>query len=581
MARKERSVVLRWALEKGPNTPYRGKDPLSWALSMGNTRLALELLRMGAEIGPHHDGYAQALVLLPEEEDKALEAIPVLVHRLAAQAEAGHLPPLPQTFTRLANRIGDGGIPRLLPLVRPLVLALLRTDRKDLLRHFVLLAVYRSSPEGLRTLAEWGVDLKAFPCAVNAATSKVREKGAEGPCFEVLELLLAHGTSPEGCEDPMHSPPPLFEVCGYFPKEEDALKTLDLLLSHGANPFCKDGDEYATACCRHPKVLRALMNLGVPVEEVTAANARALAKVDLELAVRLVQAMPAEEKSAPLARLLFRVAVLKEDLDERDLLSRLQLFGEAKILPEELNLEGFRGDLKKLLLINSWAKNHGLRLGPGWMSLAISLGADQEALEELMEGREGEELQREAIGAWEEHRPLSSPQGNPKVLPVLVWLSHKVGAARPYGLLEIEGYLRAGGNPDAVVDEEGHTLLQKALLMGSKGLVVALLSHGANPGLKDCKGTPTIHYLLFEEQPGILRVPNQNTEEILAFMVFYGADLEAQDAEGRTLKDLIDEVLEKECNMLWDVLAVESFANKVANAKAFAQEKALEILGDL
>jgi len=197
-----------------------------------------------------------------------------------------------------------------------------------------------------------------------------------------------------------------------------------------------------------------------------------------------------------------------------------------------------------------------------------------------------DELLSEAISAWQMLNPFTSWE----FLPILVWLSHKVGAAsfNPTEVDHLRAYLNAGGNPDARVDRWGNTLLHKAVERESVEAVSLLLSRKANPNLPNFEGTPPLHYLLYTKNyyPPY-KTPDETTELLFALLVASGADPDLRDGEGRSFKDLIKEAIEHSKNRgrSWKELnyrdKVKGFLKKVSNPKAFAQEKMLEALAAL
>jgi len=52
--KEDKSAILQWVQEKGPNAPYQGKNPLMRALELGDKGLVLELLRLGAQVERSH-----------------------------------------------------------------------------------------------------------------------------------------------------------------------------------------------------------------------------------------------------------------------------------------------------------------------------------------------------------------------------------------------------------------------------------------------------------------------------------------------------------------------------------------------
>jgi len=381
--------LLKWAREKGPNTPYYGKDPLLRAIEMEDHGLVLDLIEMGARVERHHAEQSYFLFPSPREEaEKLPRTVGVLAQRLAEQirehAEGGRPFHYDGFFMRrLKARIENED---LFLRLKPLVLALVQTgiekgidEARRWIEDIVDIALHLP-PQAVQALREWGVPLKEFPWAVDQAAGSGNSVA--------LELFLQEGISPEGASSKL---PPLFRAVA-----EGDLESIHLLLRYGANPFRSNAfGELVTAYCKSPEVLEFFMDLGVPVAELTKENALALSQIDPPLAVRLLKEKLSVLESMErwkgesaaqreyLTKLVLQGAVVKSEVSGEELLSRLQLFDEIPLPENPFYLRDFQGGLDKLFLLNAWAMSRGVRLGHGWMGLAIRLGADQEALRRL------------------------------------------------------------------------------------------------------------------------------------------------------------------------------------------------------
>jgi len=577
MPRESRERILEWARRKGPNTPYRGKTPLLRALELKDPDLFAELLEMGARPGKEH---AEAIPFFQVERGKLPRVVGALAARLAEEVlEDPGFSYDPRLLGRLLSWVKDGE--DLFPLLKPLALALStaarEAGRKEALGwlYALLHLAAAVSHEAVEGLAEWGVPLGEVPGAVHAVFGPEvpRERRAS-----VLRLLLKLSASPEGRED---APPPLALAAA-----SGEVELVELLLAHGADPFRKDREgRYATAYCESPEVLKALMDRGVPVD-LTKRSVRALSRLDPALAARTLREKApgtGDWAAVSLGEAAFLEAVVRAEVPGEELQARLSLF-EGVRLPRVLSLWEFRGGLGKLLALARWARERGLKLGEGWMALALRLGADEEALRDLMQGVEEEELLQEALEAYRLLSPFA-PGRDRERLGVFAWLSREVGAAYlPVGDTgQLSAYLEAGGNPDARVDRWGRTLLHDAVACKSVEALALLLEKGARPDPKDGKGQTPLHYLLLSPWGGY-RAPDETTEVLLALLLAHGASLEERDGEGKTLRDHALEAVRRFKRSKYtqgEAQRTADFLQRVLRGEGAAKGKALEVLSGL
>jgi len=574
-------TLLELARRKGPNASHRGKDLLRLAMELGDSDTALKLLEMGARVEEWHA--ERAHLLFPREEEKAAWALEVAARRLGEELSASphSFPYGPMLLKSLLARASREDLfLRLEPLVRPLVRAAFQRGVEEA-RGWLSSVVVRAvslSPEALRALRRWGVPLSRFPEAVDLAL----EEGGEGR-LEALRLLLGEGASPEGGGAPL---PPLARAA-----LRDDREGVRLLLAHGANPLRRSGKGlHVTAYCRSAETLGLFMDMGVPAE-VSRENVEALCGLDPVLAVQLLkETLPKREvwEAEVLARTAFRKIVLEGG--EEDLPRHLALFEDLPAL-RKVPLGGFRGSLEKLSSLFSWAKARGMRLEGGWMTLAVRLGADRGMLLELMEHHGEEESFREAAAAWVHLNPFASEEGRP-FLPVLVWLSHEAGSVSlpVWNPEAVRAYLEAGGNPSAQAFCLGsyRPLLHQAVLEGAVDSVALLLEWGAAPDLRDREGNTPLHLLLLPgDRSGRYRAPDERTEQILFLLLSHGADPEARNARGETLKDLVEAAIResrgygRRAAELRRRKALKELLRKLEDPAAFARRKMVEDLRTL
>jgi len=186
----------------------------------------------------------------------------------------------------------------------------------------------------------------------------------------------------------------------------------------------------------------------------------------------------------------------------------------------------------------------GIDFRGGWLSVAVELGAEREVLKKLMEGKSRKLILREAIEAWEKLDPFSSG-GKAEALSTLVWLFHEVGVAG--GKLKIyrpclASYLRAGGSPNAVVDELRNTLLHEAVRGEDVAAVTMLLEAEANPNQANLDGLTPLHLLVMNGYR--YKIPGESAEDIFALLISAGADLQLKDKEGLSLVDHLNRSIE-------------------------------------
>jgi len=165
------------------------------------------------------------------------------------------------------------------------------------------------------------------------------------------------------------------------------------------------------------------------------------------------------------------------------------------------------------------------------------------------------------------------------------WLYEEVGegrALRPVAE-EVARVLRETGSPDALVPDDSLppgklTLLQKAVVHLDPEAVALLLESGADPGLRGRTGFPPLHYLVVNHYGKAYRVPDERGEDILALFLAHGADIEARDEGGRTLRDHIRSAIRfyREMPFTFSLElahSLEAFLRKVKRAEGFARER--------
>jgi len=582
-----RENLLEWARKKGPNTPYRGKTPLRKAMEAGDLELAIELLEMGARIEGSHAVDVPLFFIGFGQGELLPRAVKILTKRVAEQIEErleGRLPfywedKLIEDLLYRINTAFDRSpyyrkdiFLNLEALTRVLVRA--EAEGKinrahQWLRNIIPIAVF-SSLEAVRTLREWGVPLKNFPEMINLAFS---ERLTREQRLRLLKFLLIEEEVPPEDSSPLA-----------FAAEEDDFESVQLLLDCGANPFQKNySGKYITEYCKSPQMLSKFMALGVPVE-LTKGNLPALCEVDPVLAIQLLkEKLPTLERSEAMrmSYLVFeRVVVARDDGKER-LLAYLELFDGIDLPVYALDPLEFKGDLEKMFLLEGWLRSKGLGSYGGWIELAIRLGANREEIKEFTKEWDKRRRISEAALAWRRLSPFDRPGDTERYLPILIWLSHELEGAYIENTAQLRAYLEAGGNPNARTNEEGHTLLQKAIAEDDVAAVSMLLEWKADPNLKDYHGTPPTHFLLPHGRV------EKNTEKLFALLALHGAELDAIDKRARFLKDLVKDAIrssQSRGNSRWEISLrkeLREFLKKISNPEALVQKKLLEDLAEL
>jgi len=552
---------LEWIKKKYGEDPRRWDSLLNNRWTIKDQKLALELVRMGAPLNPRHVEYS---LFFCGGEEEIREAIEVLAEALVRQAEEDGFEYIAPIIERLLREVR--GNPERFALLKPLAIALANSDLKEKGKYnnpfyeIVLYPLSQAMPEGVKMMEGWGVFLGKLPLSAEDIFSKTAPldiKEREDRQVAILEVLLKQGLLADGPEES----PLLHRACEHFSNEDNALRAVKLLLDFGANPLGKDkAGKYATFYCKHPKVIERLLELGIPVDELDPISFEVLSRKNLKLALQLVGKITAEEgqdaslfvpkefvhenRRSYLAKELFIKRIIEEDLDKEELLNRLGLFEEARVLGKLVYVDRhtakFRGDLEKLLTLYSWSLSKDIKIHMEWLALGLRRGASREELKMLMEGRKGRELLMEASSAWAFAEPFG-PKGHPEHLSTLIWLSYEAGAAY-VGWKSLRAYLEAGGNPNASVNWHEETILQQAIAEMNVEAVELLLESGADPNFMGPKGIPPIHYLVRHHKEGY-RPIHRKTEDLFVLLVARGADPEARDLNGLTLKEVICEAI--------------------------------------
>jgi len=587
-----REKILEWARRKGPNTTYYGKDPLRMAIKLKDSDLVLELLEMGARVEKWHaeNSYLFFRSSDPSRE-RLLRVFKVLIERLTEQIEedTNWKKNFHYDLYLINQLVKHCPEEEFFLLLKPLAMALVRAiaeRRVERAREWlqsIVVAAINISFSALQTLKEWGVRFSELPKSGPGIIGYViRSEEDKEKRLEMLRFLLEEGTPIEEDNDSSYSP--LWSAV-----RSDDLEALKLLLQYGADPFQKDQFGcYLTSCCKSPEVLRVLVDLGVPID-LRGQNVSLICEFDPVLTVETLKKEILRLNDYEAGKLIshvFSAMVVKSKVSKDELLTRLEMFEALQPRWGYVEIEGFQGDLEKLLLLDDWAQSQGLELGRGWMKLAVKLGAGKEEIRKLMAGKTERDLAQEAQKAWLDFNPLRAK--DPALMNLLIWLSHEAGGAfvDVNNLKSLQDYLEAGGNPNAKVDDWENTLLHKAVIGRKINAVQLLLENGANPELRNFEGFPPLHFLILTERLGPYRELNEDAELIFSLLVSYGANPEAKNEKGESLKDLIHRAIEFSKQTAFrkgseSRKQMRGFLKKMSNPKAFGQRKLLEVLSGI
>jgi len=535
--------LLEGAKKVGPNVAYHGKLPLERALESGNTRVAIELIRMGAELsGVRLSKYTLGL----GENEETLELIVALVERLQGE----------DRYDDLVGQVTDLGVElggRYLQALKPI---------KHKTLPIALAAARWGSLEAFKALEEWGVLEAALEKAVLAElVSHWRSFGSLGKdCkrIDLMRYLLERGASASGLLDKVVGLP-----------EEEALEAIRLLIEYGADPQEKYDGRHITFRARHVQVLKLFLELGVPFE-YSESSLRMLCQIDparaIAEALRARETFEVYTQRNPVS-VVFSEIVQKEK-DEKLALERLKLFEGVELNKRDSRLKGvylgdFEGGLGKLLGVASWLLERGYLLRGYWAELAVRLGAREKDLEFLLDGLEAESLKDNIAAIW---KNLRSTIG--KNLKLLAWLSQKTGLVEGSNMLLIlPYYLEAGGNPNARVLDRLPGGNKDAILhlVKTPQLARMLLKRGADPNLKNAKGETPLHKAM----------PDWELAEVL---LEFGADPMAKDKYGNTPMDIAEDCARLKTGN-WK--SYRRFAEKLEKHPAYRQAMMLKSLSEL